>query len=282
VSWLEGTRVVVTGASSGIGREIARQLAPRVRALTLVARRIDRLEELAKELREANASLEVHVLSCDLADRDATRALPARIEAAMGEVDVLVNNAGLGLMGMFEGADLDKILAMVEVDVASLVALTHAFLPGMVARKRGGILNVSSGFGLTFTPGFAAYVGAKHFVTGFTESLRAELSGTGVVACQVCPGPVETEFEQVSGNYTGRKIPWLVQIDAVQCARESIRALENGRALYVPGTVAHLGMAMLAWTPRWMQRLAMNPAGRWLRKREALVRTDVKSEDGHG
>lgn len=271
MSWLEGTRVVVTGASSGIGREIARQLAPRAGALALIARRTERLEELATELRAGNGALAVHVLGCDLSDREATRALPARIEAAMGEVDVLVNNAGLGLMGMFEGADLDKILAMLEVDVASLVSLTHAFVPGMVARKRGGILNVSSGFGLSFTPGFATYVGAKHFVTGFTESLRAELSGTGVVASQICPGPVATEFEQVSGNYTGRKVPGFVEIDAVQCARAAIRGLENDRALVIPGAAVNVGMTMLGLTPRWMQRLVLNPAGRWLRKREALV-----------
>lgn len=262
---------MVTGASSGIGREIARQLGSRARALALVARRADRLEELARELREAHPALEVHVICCDLSDRVATRALPDRIRADMGHVDVLVNNAGLGLMGMFEHADLDKVLSMLEVDVISLVALTHAFLPAMIERKRGGILNVSSGFGLAFTPGFAAYVGAKHFVTGFTESLRTELSGTGVVATQICPGPVATEFEQVSGNTTGRSVPGFLQIDAEACARAAIRGLEKDRAMVIPGATIAIGMTMLGWTPRWMQRLTMRPLGRWLRNREALV-----------
>lgn len=262
---------MVTGASSGIGRELARQLAPRARALALVARRTERLDELATELRAANASLEVHVLSCDLADRAATRALPDRIRAAMGNVDVLVNNAGLGLMGLFEESDLDAILAMVEVDVATLVSLTHAFLPAMIEKKSGGILNVSSGFGLAFTPGFAAYVGAKHFVTGFTESLRAELSGTGVVATQICPGPVVTEFEQVAGNTTGKSVPGFVQIDAVHCARAAIRGLERDQAMIIPGAAIGAFMAMLAWTPRSMVRLFTNPAGRWLRGRQAPV-----------
>lgn len=271
MSWLDGTSIVVTGASSGIGREIARQLAPRARALALVARRADRLEALAAELSQASPALAVHVIACDLADREATRALPDRVREAMGEVDVLVNNAGLGLMGMFEQAEIGRVLSMIEVDVASLVALTHAFLPGMIARGRGGVLNVSSGFGMAFTPGFAAYVGAKHFVTGFTESLRAELSGTGVVATQICPGPVATEFEQVSGNTTGMSVPKFVEIDAARCARAAIRGLERGQAMVIPGAAIGVGMAMLAWTPRWMQRLVVNPAGRWLRKRESIV-----------
>ncbi len=259
--------MVVTGASSGIGRELARQLGPRASALALVARRRDRLEELAAELVRANPGLEVHVVPCDLADPTATRALGPQLLAALGEVDVLVNNAGLGVMGTFDHSELSRLQGMIEVNVGSLVTLTHALLPGMVARRRGAVLNISSGFGMAFAPGFAVYVGTKHFVTGFTEALRLDLHGTGVVATQVCPGPVATEFEDVAGNFTGQEVPGLVQISPAQCAREALNGLERGEAIVYPGFLIRVGMNLLGWTPRFAQRLVMQRAGRWLRER---------------
>lgn len=265
---LDGSRVVVTGASSGIGRAIAEQLAPRVKALALVARRRERLDRLATELRERHPQLEVHVVPCDLGDREATRALAPALLAALGEVDVLVNNAGLGKMGVFDRSDLDEQVGMIEVNVTSVVALTHALLPGMVARGRGAILNVSSGFGMTFAPGFATYVGTKHFVTGFSEALRLDLAGTGVVVTQVCPGPVATEFEDVAGNFTGHDVPRAVQISAAQCARESIAGLERGRAIVYPGALLKVGMTLLPLAPRWLQRAALGRSARWLRAKE--------------
>lgn len=265
---LERTRVVVTGASSGIGRELALQLGPRVSALALVARRRDRLDELAAELTRVNPRLEVHVVPCDLADRAATAALGPALLERMGTVDVLINNAGLGLMGVFDHSDLSRVHGMIEVNVSSLVALSHALLPGMVERGRGGVMNVSSGFGMAFAPGFAVYVGTKHFVTGFTEALRLDLEGTGVVAIQVCPGPVATEFEDVAGNFTGHEIPKVVEISASQCAREAISGLERDQAIVYPGLLIRIGMNLLAWTPRALQRLVMAPSGRWLRDRQ--------------
>lgn len=268
---LTGATIVVTGASSGIGKELARQLAPRAAAIALVARRLDRLVELADELRAANPKLRVHVETCDLGDRDAALALGPALEEALGQVDVLINNAGLGVMGVFDQTERARTVGMIEVNVTSLVVLTHALLPGMVARGKGGILNVSSGFGVAFAPGFAAYIGTKHFVTGFTESLRLDLAGTGVVATQVCPGPVATEFEAVAGNFTGQDPPKLVQISAEQCARESLRGFERGRALIYPGFVYRWMMRSLAWVPRFLQRWTMAPAGRWLRKKQATL-----------
>jgi short-subunit dehydrogenase len=265
---LDGSRIVVTGASSGIGREIAVQLAPRARAVALVARRRERLDRLAAELRELHPRLEVHVFPCDLADREAARALASALLAALGEVDVLVNDAGFGCLGVFDRADLDAQTRMIDVNVTSVVVLTRALLPGMVARRRGAILNVSSGFGLSFAPGFAVYVGTKHFVTGFSESLRLDLGGTRVVVTQVCPGPVATEFEEVAGNFTGHEVPYAVQITAAHCARDAIAGLERGRALVVPGLVPRIGMALLAWTPRVLQRLALARGGPWLRAKE--------------
>ncbi len=198
---------MITGASSGIGEHMARQLASSAKILILVARRADRLETLANALRTDNSALTVEVRPCDLSDIRATEALATEALAKHGAVDVLINNAGLGDAGLVELADWTKVQRMLAVNIDALTLLTRLLLPAMVAQKRGGILNVSSGFGMTFMPGMSAYCGTKHFVTAFTEGLRLEMIGTGVVVSQVCPGPVKTEFEDVAGNPLGRPVP---------------------------------------------------------------------------
>jgi hypothetical protein len=155
--------VLVTGASSGIGMAIARQVASRAKALVLVARRASRLEELAKELRAAHPKLRVEVIACDLGDRAETRRLSTEVDERGLTVDVLVNNAGIGLMGAFDRADPEKLIGMIELNVTSLTLLTSAFVSGMIERGRGGILNISSGFGLAVMPSFAAYIATKHY-----------------------------------------------------------------------------------------------------------------------
>jgi short-subunit dehydrogenase len=264
---IDGAVALVTGASSGIGDAIARQLAPRVRRLILVARRRERLEALAAELTSAHDELEVEVMPCDLTDRDALVELADAIEDRF-ELDILVNNAGLGDIGMFDLAGWDKTERMIELNVRALTYLTHRIAPGMVRRKKGGILMVSSGFGLSFLPGFAAYVGTKHYVTGFTESLRLELRHLGVVVTQVCPGPVATEFEDVAGNFTGMRPQRFVEISAERCARSALSGFERGRALVLPGVLYRIIMWLGAWTPRWVLRLLYGPGARWFRKRQ--------------
>ena len=258
--------VLLTGASSGIGLELARRLAERAKVLILVARRRDRLEALAAEL--ARPNLEVSVEPADLADPAQVRALINRVEAAHGGVDVLVNNAGLGDVGLFELAEYAKIEHMLRVNVDALTLLTHAFLPRMVANNRGGILNVSSGFGLTFMPGVAAYVGSKHYVSAFTESLRLELRGTGVVVSQLCPGPVPTEFESVAGNPVGRPVPGIFQVTAERCAAEALRGFAKGRAIIIPGGLMRLMTTLGDNSPRWMLRLTYAALGPALRKKQ--------------
>ncbi|MBS2014087.1 MAG: SDR family oxidoreductase [Deltaproteobacteria bacterium] len=267
-SAIDGGTVLVTGASSGIGMEIARQLGPRAKTLVLVARRVERLEELKKELVSANGALRVEVLPCDLSKRDEVEKLVAEVGGRGLEVDVLVNNAGVGMMGVFDKADAERTAFMIDLNVTSLSLLTLSLLPGMVERGRGGILNVSSGFGLAFLPLFAAYCGTKHYVTGFTEALRADLEGTGVTATQVCPGPVATEFEQTMGNFTGAKVPGWVEISAADCARASLRAFDARRAMVVPGLVMKLVMLVNALSPRFMRRLFARAVGRLARRRQ--------------
>lgn len=270
-SLLDDAVVMITGASSGIGRELARQLAPRAKTLILVARRRDRLEELRAELAALRPELGVHLEVRDLADTTALKAMVASVREAVGDVDVLINNAGVGDLGIFDRSDARKIECMITLNVTSLALLTHALLPSMVEKRRGGILNVSSSFGLAFLPGFAAYIGTKHFVTGFTESLRADLAGTGVTVTQICPGPVATEFEQNVGNFTGQKIPSFVEISGERCARIALRAFERGRALVIPGFLMRAVMLMTALTPRFALRIFANVVGRTLRKHQLAL-----------
>jgi uncharacterized protein len=267
-SAIDGGTVLVTGASSGIGLALARLVAPRAKALVLVARRVDRLEDLKRSLLEARPDLRVEVLPCDLASREGVAALVASVAERRLAVDVLVNNAGVGMMGVFDRADYAKTAFMIDLNVTSLTLLTLSFLPGMVERRRGGVINISSGFGLAVMPLFAAYCGTKHFVTGFTEGLRADLAGTGVVATQVCPGPVATEFEEAMGNSTGLSVPGFIEISAEHCARAAVRAFERDRALVVPGVVMKVAMLINALSPRFMRRLFAGLLGRQARKEQ--------------
>jgi hypothetical protein len=264
VSAIDGGVVLITGASSGIGREIALQVAPRARRIVLAARRKDRLEELKTELLSKNGNLVVSVYGCDVTDRLATDAMLAEV----GEIDVLVNNAGFGDLTVFDRADWDKTERMINLNVTALVYLTHRVVRGMIERRSGGILNISSGFGLTFTPGFAAYIGTKHFVSGFTEGLRLDLAGTGVVVTQVCPGPVKTEFIDTVGNFTGMSVPSIVEISAERCARSAIRAFDWKRALVIPGILMWFLVTLGMHTPRWILRTFYLPAARMLRKKQ--------------
>ncbi|MEC7946877.1 MAG: SDR family oxidoreductase [Myxococcota bacterium] len=263
---------LVTGASSGIGREIARELAPMSRALVLVARRVERLEALANELRTAHPALVVDVRPCDLGEMAAVDELATWIEATHDRIDVLVNNAGVGQIGLFEASDIDQLDGMLRVNVLGLTRLTRHMLPGMVTRRRGAVLMVSSGFGLTWMPFFSAYVGSKHYVTAFSESLRTELSGTGVTITQLCPGPVATEFEQVAGNPTDQHVPAFIELSPQACARAGVRGLAAGRAMVIPGFFARIGITAGAMAPRWLLRLLYTLGGRLMRSRMAPAR----------
>lgn len=262
---LDGT-ILITGASSGIGRELARQLAPRAGALVLVARRRERLEELASELRARRADLRVHVVPADLGDRASTDAMLDTVTKDVGDVDVLVNNAGFGDLGAFDLAPWPRLESMIELNVRSPAYLTHRLVHGMIERRRGGILNISSGWGLTFAPTLAAYIGTKHFVSAWSEALRLEVRHLGVTVTHVCPGPVRTEFEENLGNFTGMKIP--MEITPDHCARSAIRAFSRGRARVIPGLVFEILLALAAIAPIWLLRLLYRPVASRARKIE--------------
>jgi uncharacterized protein len=264
---IDGGVVLVTGASSGLGVEMARILARRARVLILAARRKDRMEALAAELRGLQPNLQIEIEPCDLADSAQTVALADRLLARHQAIDVLVNNAGLGDVGLFDRADWRKFRLVIGVNVEALTLLTYKLLPPMIQRGRGGILNVSSGFGLNWMPGVAVYAASKHYVTAFTDSLRVELSGTGVVVTQLCPGPVPTEFEEVAGNPVGMSVPGIVQVSPARVARTAIAGFDRGRAMIIPGVIISFLITLGAFTPRWILRLLYGWMGPALRKK---------------
>jgi short-subunit dehydrogenase len=255
--------VVLTGASSGIGAELAKLLAPRVAHLVLVARREDRLRALEADLKQTSPALKVTVLVCDLSDLDAVKALAP----ALPQVDVLINNAGAGDAGFFEQVDWAKAERLFTLNALAPAWLTRHVLPGLVARGRGGVLNVSSGFGLTALPSFGSYVASKHFMTGLTQAVRAEVAGTGVVVCQTCPGPVATDFEAALGGPLLITPPRFVEISAERCARDSLAAFERDVGLFVPGLLMRLVTWVVGVTPRWLLELVQAALARRMRGR---------------
>jgi short-subunit dehydrogenase len=252
--------VLITGASAGIGRELAVQLAPRARMLILLARRAGRLEELRASLLARHPRLQVLTLSADLSadlsdEDDVERALAEAGEQA-GAVDVLVNNAGVGDQALADQADWTRVRNMLRTNVLAVTQLTTALVPAMVKRGRGGVLNVGSGAGLTIMPAAAAYSASKHFMDGFSEALRADLSGTGVVVTQVCPGPVDSEFDQIAGSAGGMTggPPQFLRISAAQCAREALAGFDRGVPLVFPGRPYRIAMRALPLLPRELSR----------------------------
>ena len=185
---------LITGASSGIGLELAKLFARDGYELVLVARRVERLEELGRELTQRHG-VRCHTISVDLAQPDAAAEIVRRLEGAGPAVDVLVNNAGFGVLGPLATTEPETAGRMIRVNIEALTQLTRALLPGMLARRRGRILNVASTAGFAPGPLMAVYYATKAYVISFSEALAEELRGTGVTVTVLCPGPTRTEFQ---------------------------------------------------------------------------------------
>ncbi|MEQ1860693.1 MAG: SDR family oxidoreductase [Chthoniobacteraceae bacterium] len=260
---LAATTILITGASSGLGAEFARQLAPRAKCLVLAARRVDRLDALAAEI--AREGLVVRTLAVDLGDESDTERFLGELAALGIEVDVLINNAGVGDHGLFEASDWARVKAMVDVNVTALTRVTHALLPGMVARGCGAILNVSSIASLLPLPQMAVYAATKAYVTSLSEALRAELRGAGVNVTALCPGPVDTEFSAAAerpGSTGAQLAPSYFKVSAAQVVRDGLRAVEDDRARVIPGWFVFLTMTLTALVPFFVVRFALNRRGR--------------------
>ena len=268
---LDGTVHLVTGASSGMGVDFARRSAARAKAVVLVARRVDRLQAVAAELRTAHPSCTVVVEQCDLSDPAATDAMLARVEAQVGTVDILINNAGLGDFGCFDLAEWSKLELMLKVDIMALTQLAHRVLPGMKRKGAGGILNISSAFGLEWLPGFAGYTAAKHYVTALSDAMRLELSRDGIAITQLCPGPVATEFLAVAGNPIGVAPKWIF-MESSRCVQKGWDGFARGRAAVVPGISIKILMLLGKLTPRWLKRWIYAPLASYVRKKELAAK----------
>lgn len=250
---LDGCTALITGASSGIGREIARQLAGRARTIVLVARREDRLAELKNEL----APNEVHIFSVDLSKLEEIDRLADELAAQKISIDFLVNNAGFGDYGQFAESDAKAVRDLLAVNIVALTALTHRLLPQMIARKRGAILNVSSIASFMPMAGFNIYAASKAYVTSFSEALRSELRGSGVTVTTLCPGPTHTEFGKVANrpNEKKRTAPEFFHVPLEEVARAGLAGVENDRALIVPGLLVRTVMRIARMLPLFVFRV---------------------------
>ncbi len=254
---------LITGASAGLGMEYAKLFAADKHDLVLVARRRERLETLAKQLQEAHG-----VRAWVVAQNLAADGGPERVVEEVGrlgiEVEFLVNNAGFGASGAFADLDAKRELEMVQVNVTAVIALSRAFLPGMIARKRGRILNIGSTAGFQPGPFMAVYYASKAFVNSFTEALWYELRGTGVTATVSCPGATATEFASVAGNERSRLFRMgTARAEAV--AREGYRAMMAGKPMVIHGLKNKLGVELLRVSPRAAIRVvaaSLNPIPR--------------------
>ena len=247
---------LITGASSGIGAAFARALARRGDHLILVARSEDKLEALAESLRGEQA-VTVTVVAADLSLPGCGVRLAAELAGRGLAVDVLINNAGFGSAGAFAQQDPARDAEMIGLNVAAVVDLAHAFLPAMLERRRGCILNVASVAGFQPLPQMAIYAATKAFVLSFSEALWAETRGSGVRVTALCPGPVDTPFFEPTGTPELRKaVPKGFMMTAEEVAAEALSALAAGRPVVVPG----VGNKLLSVVPRLLPRRWMTLA----------------------
>ena len=240
----DDTTALVTGASSGIGVEIARELSRRGHHVTLLARREDRLREVAEEIGDAD------FVACDLTDPEARAALPQTVKR---RVAILVNNAGFGTGGPFHESDHEQELRQIRLLCEAPVDLCGLFLRDMVTRGEGGILNVASTAGMQPLPFSAGYGAAKAHLLSFTEALHGELRNEGVSVTALCPGPVETEFFEKQNHPVEEAVPKFAWVPAEQVAAEGVQGLEDGKRVVVPGLVVRAGVTAGGYVPNFIK-----------------------------
>jgi len=241
---------LVTGASSGIGAAIARELAARGHGVVLVARREDRLRELAAEI-DREHDVRAETVAADLADAAARDLLVARLDELGLGVEILVNNAGFGAYGAGIEIERDRLVEMVRVNCEALLDLQARFAPAMAARGHGAILNVASTAAFQPLPGSACYAATKAFVLSLTEATHAELRGSGVAVTALCPGPVRTEFGRVAGVARQEgQLPRPFWTSAEPVAKEAVEGLANNKRVVIPGLLNRAGAVGGQHVPR--------------------------------
>src|SRR5438445_11688463 len=255
---INGCNALITGASAGIGREFARQLASRARTLVLIARREQRLNELREVVQVRSAQLSIQVSVVDLSEKSQIDELVRWLQENKIDIDFLINNAGIGDQGPFATIEPGRLNAMIQINITALTLFTRKLLPQMISQKRGTILNVSSSAGFLPIPEFNVYAATKAYVNSFSEALRAELRGTGVTVTALCPGPVHTEFQEHAKRPGGKPKygAEFVHVPVEQVVYEALGAVEADRPLVIPGFVIKLGMFLVRITPMSILRLA--------------------------
>jgi uncharacterized protein len=238
---------LITGASAGIGAALAHEFAAHGHELVLIARRVQALDALADAI-AAKGATRPTVLGVDLAHANAAKAIAEELDRRGLEPDVIVNNAGFGLLGAADTLDRAEQLAMIDLDVRALTDLSLAFIDGL-KRRRGGILNVASIAAFMPGPGMAVYYASKAYVLSFSEALHRELKPKGVRVTVLCPGPVPTEFQARAGM-SGDAFPSLLTRSAEQVARDGYRGLKEGRRVVVPGFANRAVTTVIRFTPR--------------------------------
>jgi len=251
---------LVTGASTGIGRELALIAASKGCSVVLVARNEDKLSELARSIREAHG-VRAEVVALDLSDPEAPVALFREMKRREIEIEVLINNAGFGSLGRFHETPIDRQLEMLRLNVAALTHLTHLFLPPMLERRRGRILNVASMAGLQPGPWMTVYYASKAYVFSFTEAIAEELRATGVTSTALLPGPTRTEF-QSRADMAGSRLIRLGMANARSVAEAGYRGMEAGRVMVIPGISNKALSLVVRLSPRWAVRRVVS----WLNR----------------
>ncbi len=251
---------LVTGASTGIGRELALIAAAKGRSIVLVARSEAKLSELARWIREVHLA-RAEVVALDLSDPEAPDALFQELTRRNVDVEVLINNAGFGSLGRVHETPLDRQLEMLRLNVLALTHLTRLFLPAMLGRGRGRILNVASTAGLQPGPWMAVYYASKAYVLSFSEALAEELRGTGVTSTALLPGPTRTEF-QTRADMAGSGLVRFGMADARDVAEAGYRGMEAGKAVVIPGFGNNALSLLVRLSPRWAVRRVVS----WLNR----------------
>jgi uncharacterized protein len=249
----DGSTALVTGASSGIGAEIARRLAERGHGVTLVARREERLRDLAAELADAHG-IRAETIAADLGAQSGRDLVAARLEELGLDVEILVNNAGFGGSGDVGGGDRERLVEMVELNCVAVLDLQARYSAAMARRGRGAVINVASMAAFQPIPGTATYAATKAFVLSLSEATHSELGEHGVTVTALCPGPVRTEFVEVAGVEGAEdRLPGMFWATAEEVGREAVEGAERGRRVVVPGGVMNRAGALTGQhTPRML------------------------------